>query len=131
MSPYLFLLIIEPLLSKLRLTLPKLRTNIGQARTVFAYTDDCNLIVVSSRQVSIILGVLDEFGEFSGLLINRDKSDILCLRTWNRNGDNIQGIRITDSITVTGTRISASAEDDNEFNLNTALDKIQSTIESL
>ena len=130
-SPYLFLLIIEPLLSKLRLTLPKLRTSIGQARTVFAYADDCNLIVVSNRQVSIILGVLEEFGEFSGLRINKDKSDILCLRTWNRNGDNIQGIKITDNITVTGTRISASAECDNEFNLNTALDKIQSTIESL
>ena len=97
-SPYLFLLIIEPLLSKIRLTLPKLRTDLGPARTVFAYADDCNLIVVSNRQVAIVLAILDEFGDFAGLRINKDKSDILCLPTWTRTGDTIHGVKITDNI---------------------------------
>ena len=129
--PYLFLLVIEPLLCKLRQLLPPIRTSKGNCSTVFAYADDCNCIILGQRQIRRCLDALHTYASFSGLEINREKSEILPLPDWRVEQNSLMGIRITNHITITGTRISADFEEDCRLNFEATIDRVEEILEGL
>ena len=102
-SPYLFLLIIEPLLCKLRQILPPIQTTKGPCSTVFAYADDCNCVALTKRQLRKCLEALDQYAKFSGLEINKEKSEIMPLPDWRTEQPDLMGIQIVNKIKITGT----------------------------
>ncbi|CAI5484258.1 unnamed protein product [Closterium sp. Yama58-4] len=74
LAPYLFLCAVEPLcqeLTKCKLGIG--RRDVGKL-AYLGYADDTSLLLRGAEQVSVAAGFLDEFGEKSGLQVNRDKT---------------------------------------------------------
>ncbi|CAI5483012.1 unnamed protein product [Closterium sp. Yama58-4] len=74
LAPFLFLCAVKPLcqeLTKCKLGIG--RRGIGKL-AYLGYADDTSLLLRGAEQVSVAAGVLDEFGEKSGLQVNRDKT---------------------------------------------------------
>ena len=124
-SPYLFLLVIEPLLQEIRRISFDIITTKGRVKPLYAFADDCNCFFSSERTLRKILSILDTYAQFSGLTINKEKSEIMPLSEWLSEEADHNGIPIVQSIKITGTHISKNSNDDNVINFDTAIRKCE------
>ncbi len=74
-SPYLFIIMIEPLLSKLRqeVKIKGLRTPKREVKAA-AFADDLTAFLANKISIELTLEILEEFKLLSGLKVNRDKN---------------------------------------------------------
>jgi hypothetical protein len=81
-APYLFILAIEPLLQQIKHD-QEIVGLLTPTRTVklTAYADDITLLVRDQASRDKALEIIDDFGRISGLLLNRDKTEIMHLRS--------------------------------------------------
>ena len=124
-SPYLFLLVIEPLLQEIRRVSFDIITSKGRVKPLYAFADDCNCFFSSERILERIITILDTYAKFSGLTINKEKSEIMPLSQWLSEETDHKGIPIVQSIKITGTHISKNNDDDNVINFDTAISKCE------
>jgi hypothetical protein len=123
-SPYIFIIVIEILLIKIRSMEGKgidecefISRAVGridiEKLTAEAYADDLTLIFqMSERAIEIILGVLEEFKHVSGLSVNTNKTQLMIcgIDAWEI-GEKIHGIEVVDSIRVLGIYIDRKLND--------------------
>ena len=80
LSPYLFVLCVEILASKIRQDKAIKGINIlGEELKVLQYADDTNGILADIKSAKLFLKTIEEFAKFSGLRINKDKSEAMWL----------------------------------------------------
>ncbi len=117
-SPFIFIIVIEVLLIKIRGMEGRginececLRMAIEgvdvEKLTAEAYADDLTLIFkMSEGAIRVILGVMDEFRALSGLSMNTNKTQLMICGTdeWGV-GTAIHGITVVSDINVLGIRI--------------------------
>ena len=85
LSPYLFILSIEPLLAKIRLTNEiKGITVKGTTIKINAYADDITAFVSDIPSIDSLMQVLSDFNRVSGLQINTNKTEVIGIG--NRHG---------------------------------------------
>jgi hypothetical protein len=127
-SPYIFIIVIEVLLIKVRSMEGKgidecdfISRAVGRIEieklTAEAYADDLTLIFkMSERAIEIILEILKGFEMVSGLSVNTNKTQLMVcgIDAWD-NGEIIHGIEVVDSIRVLGIYIDRKI---NELNRN-------------
>jgi hypothetical protein len=79
-APYLFILAIEPLLRQLKHDdeVVGLQTPLQEVKFT-AYADDITLLLKNQASLDKALAIIDDFGSTSGLLLNRDKTEIMLL----------------------------------------------------
>ena len=97
-SPTLFVLALEPLLSVLREQIKGIPTPKGKFK-VSAYADDVTVGLGDLDEVEEVIKILTKFGKFSGLQINIEKCEILSI-----NGKSTQNkaVKETSFIKITG-----------------------------
>jgi hypothetical protein len=123
-SPYIFIIVIEVLLIKIRSMEGKgidecefISRAVGRMEieklTAEAYADDLTLIFqMSERAIEVILGVLHDFKFVSGLSVNTNKTQLMVcgIDAWEI-GEKIHGIEVVDSIRVLGIYIDRKLND--------------------
>ena len=78
MSPYLFILCGEILACKIRQNKEIHGINVGgEELKLLQYADDTNGILADIPSAKTFLDEIEEFGLFSGLKVNRDKSEAM------------------------------------------------------
>ena len=97
-SPTLFVLALEPLLAVLKENVRGIPTPKGFFK-VSAYADDVTVGLGELDDVNDIIRILNKFGKFSGLKINVEKCEILCLNGKAKHNETIQE---TTQIKITG-----------------------------
>jgi hypothetical protein len=114
-SPFLFIIVIEVLLIKIRSMegrgidqcrfLPRRIGGVDmEPLTAEAYADDLTIIFkMSANGVELILEILKKFGELTGLVINKAKTQLMICGTdtWDE-GNSVHGIKIVSKITILG-----------------------------
>jgi hypothetical protein len=79
-APYLFILAIEPLLRQLKHDKEVVGLQTPSQEVKFtAYADDITLLLKNQDSLDKALAIIDDFGSTSGLLLNRDKTEIMLL----------------------------------------------------
>jgi hypothetical protein len=123
-SPYIFIIVIEVLLIKIRSMEGKgidecefISRAVGRMEieklTAEAYADDLTLIFqMSERAIEVILGVLHDFKFVSSLSVNTNKTQLMVcgIDAWEI-GEKIHGIEVVDSIRVLGIYIDRKLND--------------------
>ena len=101
LSPYLFILALDPLIRKIERdnSLHGIRL-VGGTTKVEAYADDMTCMLRDEAEVQKALEIVTEFGGFSGLEINKEKSEILTMGTWRDL--NHTGLKSIDTLKITG-----------------------------
>ena len=85
LSPLLYVLILEPLLEKIRQN-PRIQGVIipgGRKIIVLAFADDTNFFPRNRTSIDLIMLEFDSFGKASGSKINENKTQLLPLGSWN------------------------------------------------
>ena len=85
LSPLLYVLILEPLLEKIRQN-PQIQGVIipgGRKIIVLAFADDTNFFPKNRRSIDLIMIEFNNFGKASGSKINENKTQLLPLGSWN------------------------------------------------
>ena len=127
-SPYLFVLVIESLLQKIRNELPGIRIR-DKKCTVYGFADDLQVWITKRDDLLKLLRILNDFADETGLRINMDKCEILNCGLQPDEDGKLAGFKISDEIKVTGVTI---AKDTDQAILNTdevvAVAKVRSCI---
>ena len=76
------------------------------------YADDITGIVIGKRSIKELMTLLDTFKLVSGLGVNIDKTEIMCLGTSQKNDDNLikMGYKIVEDMKITGVVFSYNSE---------------------
>ena len=124
-SPYLFVLALEVLLCKLKAKTRPLKYQQFEIHYT-AYADDLTLFLPTRMDLDIARNIIKEFGGASGLGININKSELLCL------GDKIDryDVPIKDEIKVTGKIFSLNSKSAAKRNWDEAIISIKRKFES-
>ena len=119
-SPYLFLLVAELLSLKLinndqilGISIPEKNINLNK---VIQYADDMSLILKDEHELESALKIIERFGTFSGLKLNRHKSVVLPFGGYvNNNTDfsNVKWLKNNEHIKILGIYFSAEVEASN------------------
>jgi len=104
-SPFLFLLAIEPLLLSLKSNLGGVQTRGGVAK-IAAFADDITVFLGEGDNVANTLGIIDRFSEASGLKINIAKSELMSFGSLPQHGTRIQDV---NWFKITGVVLGKSA----------------------
>jgi len=125
-SPFLFLLAIEPLLIALKSNLDGVKTRGGTAK-IAAFADDITVFLGGSDDVGNVLGIVDRFSEVSGLKINRDKSELMSFGSSQAHGTRIQDV---NWFRITGVILGKSAYKGTieKLNFEPAVAKVQNKL---
>ena len=123
-SPMAFILALELLAVRLRadqnvkgIKLPKGLTNSECILKVLLYADDITLFVEERNDLKNALTLVSYFSKFSGLAMNRDKSEAMWLGSNKNNNEELYNIKWKNQVKILGihfnNRISASEIEDN------------------
>jgi len=136
-SPFIFIIVIEVLLIKIRgmegrginececLRMGIERLDVEKL-TAEAYVDDLTLIFkMSEGAIRVILGVMDEFKAFSSLSMNTNKTQLMICGTdeWGA-GTAVHGITVVNDINVLGIRRDRKLAE-LDINWDTAITKMR------
>jgi hypothetical protein len=104
-AAYLFILVFEVLLHRLRVIIPPL---IGENFAVRSttYADDMTPFARNVHDLKRIIDTINEFSPIAGLQINMSKSKVLELGTTAEGA----GLRISEEVTITGITFSKDAD---------------------
>ena len=100
LSPYLFIMALEPLLVRIRSSMRGYDTSVGNIKTL-AYADDLTVIIKDKDDYVRLNKLLGEFGILTGLKMNKEKTEILLVGNDNGNRQ-FPAHLIRNKITVTG-----------------------------
>ena len=103
-SPYLFIIVLEFLLERLRNRLQGIEIREEEKICVFAFADDLVCIVRNKEELIKVKDILNSFGQATGLKINAAKSYLLNLGI--TQSEVLEGFSVKNEITVTGTTIT-------------------------
>ena len=108
LSPYLFILVAEILVSKIGQTPAVTGIRIFGSEIVLSqFADDTNLFCADLTSVENALEIVRVFGEFSGLVVNVEKTKAIWLGKWFNNKTKPLGVKRVDSPTkFLGTFVS-------------------------
>ncbi len=135
-SPYIFILCIEILLIKINLMDGRGVDDSGlysgiagvshEKPTSETYADDLTLIFkMDNRNVSLIIEMLQSFGQVSGLKINVNKTQLMVVGSDNwATGEKVHGIKVVDRVTILGITIDRKLDKLND-NWEQAITKMQ------
>ena len=125
LSPYLFLIAIEPLLISIRNNQAiKGITYEGIEFKTSAYADDVTLFLNDMEGIKVVTKTLEDFGALTGLLINKQKSEVMGMGQWTNNVQlaNI-GLRLVDAMKVTGITICHDPDRQSKLNFDPIIEK--------
>lgn len=129
-SPYLFLLAVEVLGIQIRQTPAIKGVSVGDYEVKLSqFADDMTAFVLGKNSITAFMRIIDEFGSVSGLKINRDKSQVLCLGPPMTDIYPDLDLKVTDRTKILGVWFSPhrSSHDHYEWNYKDMLSKMRST----
>jgi hypothetical protein len=125
LSPYLFILAVEPLLNKIRKDnqVDGLRWY-NRHFKITAYADDVTIAVANRSSAKRALEIIENFGKCSGLKLNKSKTEIM--QIGREDVDIVSGLGLSrvGKMKVTGVVLGWDREDVEEDNFKPALDKL-------
>jgi hypothetical protein len=125
LSPYLFILAIEPLLISIRNNqqIKGIAFN-NKTFKVSAYADDVTVMVADLDSIKETMVTLNSFGELTGLEINKLKSEIMGMGRWDSYKDlNAFGLKVVTDMKITGICICKDQDKQGELNFRPIVDK--------
>ena len=131
LSPYLFILAAEVLATKVRQEQSVKGLNIfGNEFKISQFADDTSALCDSLSSVKNLIGIVDEFGKFSGLKLNTSKTKAIWLGPWRDREDEPFNLKWTKKpVRTLGIFVSYDENGNKERNftinarnLNTSLD---------
>ena len=131
LSPYLFILAAEVLATKVRQEQSVKGLNIfGNEFKISQFADDTSALCDSLSSVKNLIGIVDEFGKFSGLKLNTSKTKAIWLGPWRDREDEPFDLKWTKKpVRTLGIFVSYDENGNKERNftinarnLNTSLD---------
>ena len=131
LSPYLFILSAEILSSKIRQSKLVKGINIyGNEVKVNQFADDTNLFCEDITSVEKSLCLVNEFGSISGLKLNVKKTKALWLGKWrNSRTTPLQLSWPRDPVKILGIYFSYDGKNDDHYNFNLKVQKLQTHID--
>jgi hypothetical protein len=132
LSPYLFILTMEPLNRWIKEKLDEysLQDNKGNKYIISQFADDTSFAIKEGKKgISELFEILDTYSRISGLKINIDKTEILLLGGMKKEMVPKRYRKyIKESVSYLGLEISTDTKQTTEVNLNNAVVKIQNLI---
>ena len=130
LSPYLFILCVEILASRIRQEPDIEGTEVdGMVTKLLQYADDTSGILKNIKSAKQFLEVVEKFGTFSGLKLNKDKTEGMWLGSKRNNKTRPLGITWPERpLRLLGVHISYDAEACKQANFKEKLNKIKSVI---
>ena len=123
-SPFLFLLLLEPLMKKIdSLNLEGVQCY-GERCSFSMYADDLTVYAEKNAEIEQWKNLLRDFGSLSGLLINLDKCEQLNI---TQNLENCP-LRPVENIKITGITYSKNAREQPDLNFHQPLLKLEKTL---
>ena len=128
LSPYIFILVVEVLACSIRQNKQIQGIEVGdKCLKLLQYADDTNGLVVNLKSARQFLCVVEEFGVFSGLLLNKDKTEAMWLGKCRRSHEKPLGISWPEKpIRVLGVYMSYEKEECEKLNYEKKITKCQS-----
>ena len=129
LSPYLFLLALEPLLRTLkRAPFQGIPMPGGGTVKLIAYADDLTVFARDQHDVQLILDRLDIFASLSGLRVNVDKSELMPIGTMAQGALQNLGPRVVDMVKITGIHFGSDKEAVDEANFTPVINKTRAAL---
>ena len=131
LSPYLFILGVEILATKIRhddniegIKVFQTEHNISQ------FADDTTLFLRNLNSVQNSITLVDQFGDISGLSLNVEKTKALWLGPWRFNSSKPFGLKwTTDPVRALGTFISYDVKENNKKNIDRKIDNMATKLD--
>ena len=130
LSPYLFIIAIEPLLKQIRdnQQIEGLRFRDNEYK-VTAYADDLTLTIRNREGISAAVKILKDFAAISGLEINMNKSELMGLGKWRDRIDlNEWGFERVEHLKITGIHLGHDVELVEKLNFEPIINKAQAKL---
>ena len=126
LSPYLFIMTVEVLACAIKQNKDIKGFKIGMKEIKMTqYADDLTLLLSNLNSVQVTLNILENFGHYSGVKINTEKTEGMFFGPWENNKDIPRNIKwVNGPIKLLGIYISAKA---NEI----VMENFQSKIDAL
>ena len=107
LSPLLFLLVVEVLSIHIRQRddISGILFN-GVPIKLISYADDTTAVMPNIEQAKIFIDIVKEFGKFSGLKINAEKSEALWLGSQRKNSEKPLGVKWPKVLKILGVFVS-------------------------
>jgi hypothetical protein len=126
-SAYLFILVLEVLLAKLRSKVEKIESvkkdfKVGAS----CFADDFTGFPKNKEQLMLTLQIVDDFGPISGLRVNKDKSEVVEL------GETAEGcgLKIQNEVKITGIWFAKDKQRMEDLNWGECISKIKKLFNS-
>lgn len=118
-SPSLFILAVELLAIAIRdsPTIEGISVANHQVR-ISQYADDTTLFLKDSTSLDAAMGIINTFGDFSGLRINYQKSYLLLLGNFLHPPPSLHGITVVDQVTILSITFANEMTEDLHYELN-------------
>jgi exonuclease III len=130
LSPYLFIIAIEPLLKLIRdsTVIQGLQVH-GSENRLTAYADDLTVIVQNREGVDEIKNLLGEFSTISGLEVNMGKSELMGLGSWKDEANLVEfGFKVVSQMKITGITIGHDKEIVEKLNFEPVIAKARAKL---
>lgn len=132
-SPYLFILVAEILAASIRQNSAiKGILHSGAETKLTQFADDLTCLISRSKALQPLLNTLHSFANWSGLCVNKDKSNIIAPGLEGEDFEQIQGILVVTRCKILGIWIDTDRSEDAIYNGNFKgqLSKIQGVCQS-
>jgi len=121
LSPYLFIIAIDPLIRMIKgeKGIQGIKTPAGNLK-ITAYADDITIFAQDERDIIKVLRIITNFGNFSGLKLNEDKTEILKvggLKDTQFKDERLKKLTVS-TIKITGVHFGNSANSELAERLN-------------
>lgn len=130
LSPYLFIMIVEMMAAKIRQErgIKGLHLN-GMDLELLQYADDTNGLLQDEQSAANFLKTVNEFGSFSGLKLNTDKTEAMWLGCYRHRHSKPLGILWPNKpLRILGVYMSYDEDANYELNFSNKIDKARRTI---
>ncbi len=130
LSPYLFIIMIEPLISKLRRNrkISGMKTGKREVKAA-AFADDLTAFLADRESVRRMLETLEEFKILSGLNVNKDKTELMAMkREDNKEWAKEMGIKQVEFLNITGVYQGLNKEATEELNWGRIVEKTKAML---
>ena len=126
LSPYLFLISIEPLAQHIRnnTCIEGIKVHIDECK-LSQYADDTTIYCANPNSLPHIINTVDRFYKISGYKNNTQKTAVLGLGTNKGVETEIHGLKVTKQITILGLEIQADLEKMREINIINKVTKMR------
>ena len=130
LSPYLFVIAVELLACKIRQNIDIKGVQIKNVEAkLLQYADDTSGILRDVHSAKIFLDITEEFGKFSGLVLNRDKTEAMWIGASSDNTSKPLGVSWpAEPLRVLGVHFSYNEKECNKANFENKINKCEQII---